>query len=135
MNEHTYHCCTSFSVTVREIQSDISTEENFECPTIKELVVRDNRIKASINCTDFNCGGEKILISPDQYRTNLVRINPRERQEDIQSYGNKGQPQIQEGEQLRGRMCYHTHTNTVICQYLINQFLVPSPCVLTLFLK
>lgn len=35
MNEQTYHCCTSFSVTVREIKSDISSEENFGFPTKK----------------------------------------------------------------------------------------------------
>lgn len=29
MNAHTYHCCTSFSVTAREMKSDISSEENF----------------------------------------------------------------------------------------------------------
>lgn len=29
-------------------------------------------------------------------------------------------------------MCYHAHTNTVICQYQINQPLMAFPCVLTL---
>lgn len=35
MNEQTYHCCTSFSVTVREIKSDISSEEGFGFPRKK----------------------------------------------------------------------------------------------------
>lgn len=35
MNEQTYHCCTSFSVTVREIKSDISSEESLGFPRKK----------------------------------------------------------------------------------------------------